>query len=68
MTERACADLGLEPWRDPMNDDRRTARARVRLDVLPAVEAALGPGVAEALARAADQLREDAEALDAVAA
>jgi tRNA(Ile)-lysidine synthase len=40
----------------------------VRLDALPALEAALGPGVAEALARTADQLRDDAEALEKIAA
>ena len=40
---------------------------RVRLDALPALEAALGPGVAEALARTADQLRDDAEVLEKIA-
>jgi len=60
----ACAALGLEPWQDPHNRDRRFARVRVRLDALPALEAALGPGVAEALARTADQLRADAEVLE----
>jgi tRNA(Ile)-lysidine synthase len=64
QTAAACAALGLEPWQDPHNADRRYARARVRLDALPALEAALGPGVAEALARTATQLRADADALD----
>ncbi len=63
----ACAALGLAPWADPHNADRRFARVRVRLDALPALEAALGPGVAEALARTADQLRDDAEVLDQIA-
>jgi tRNA(Ile)-lysidine synthase len=40
----------------------------VRETVLPLLERELGPGVAEALARTAEQLREDAEALDAFAA
>jgi tRNA(Ile)-lysidine synthase len=66
-TARACADQGLEPWSDPHNVDRRFARVRVRLDALPALEEALGPGVAAALARTAEQLREDAAALDALA-
>jgi tRNA(Ile)-lysidine synthase len=65
QTSAACAALGLIPWHDPHNDDRRFARVRVRLDALPALEAALGPGVAESLARTATQLRADAEALDA---
>lgn len=42
-------------------------RSRVRTSVLPVLEEVLGPGVAEALARTADQLREDADALDALA-
>jgi tRNA(Ile)-lysidine synthase len=65
-TEGACAALGLVPWADPHNADRRFARVRVRLDALPALEAALGPGVAEALARTAGQLRDDAEALEKI--
>jgi tRNA(Ile)-lysidine synthase len=64
VTAAACAALGLDPWDDPHNADRRYTRVRVRLDALPALEAALGPGVAEALARTADQLRADAEVLE----
>jgi tRNA(Ile)-lysidine synthase len=60
----AAAAAGLRPWEDPHNSDRRFARVRVRLDALPALEAACGPGVAEALARTADQLRADSEFMD----
>jgi tRNA(Ile)-lysidine synthase len=63
----AQAAAGLEPWQDPHNAERRFARVRVRLDALPALEAALGPGVAEALARTATQLRADNEVLDNLA-
>jgi tRNA(Ile)-lysidine synthase len=66
-TVQACADAGLEPWTDPQNADPVFTRVRVRQTVLPVLEAELGPGVAEALARTAEQLREDAEALDAFA-
>src|SRR5260370_10524586 len=66
-TGAACAELGLEPWQDPHNRDFRFARARVRHQALPALEAALGPGVAEALARTARQLRADAQCLDDLA-
>jgi tRNA(Ile)-lysidine synthase len=66
-TGTACAELGVEPWQDPHNRDLRFARARVRHQALPALEAALGPGVAEALARTAGQLRADAECLDDLA-
>jgi tRNA(Ile)-lysidine synthase len=64
----ACAALDLQPWDDPHNRDPAYARARVRHQALPALEAALGPGVAEALARTADQARADAEVLDGLAA
>jgi tRNA(Ile)-lysidine synthase len=64
----ACEALGLRPWDDPHNRDPAYARARVRHQALPALEAALGPGVAEALARTADQARADAEVLDDLAA
>lgn len=63
-TRAACAAEGLEPWDDPHNADPRYARVRVRERVLPVLEAELGPGIAEALARTAAQLREDAEAFD----
>jgi tRNA(Ile)-lysidine synthase len=68
QTAAACAAQRLDPWRDPHNDDRRFARVRVRLDVLPVLEDALGPGVAQALARTATHLRADAEVLDSITA
>ena len=63
-TRAACAAEGLEPWDDPHNADPRYLRVRARERVLPVLEAELGPGIAEALARTAEQLREDAEAFD----
>ena len=63
-TAQFCADAGLEPWHDPHNIDARFTRVRVRQRVLPVLETELGPGIAEALARTADLVREDAEALD----
>lgn len=67
VTEKACAELGLQPWRDPHNDDPQFTRVRLRREVLPLLEDVLQGGVAAALARTAGQLREDAEALDALA-
>lgn len=64
----ACTALGLQPWDDPQNADPAFARVRVRHQLLPALEEALGPGVTEALARTAGQLRADAEVLDELAA
>lgn len=66
-TVQACTDAGLDPWNDPHNDDPAFTRVRVRRTVLPLLEAELGPGVAVALARTAEQLREDADALDHMA-
>lgn len=65
-TRSACEAEGLVPWDDPHNGDPRFARARVRQRVLPVLETELGPGIAEALARTADQAREDAEAFAAM--
>jgi len=65
-TRAACA--GLEVWDDPHNADPRFTRVRLRNEVLPLLEDVLSGGVAEALARTAEQLREDVDALEAVAA
>lgn len=63
-TRQACAAAGLAPWDDPQNDDPAFTRVRVRNSLMPALERELGAGVPEALARTADQLREDSAALD----
>lgn len=65
-TRAFCAAAELAAWDDPHNLDDRFARVRVRERALPVLEAELGPGVAEALARTAEQLREDAEAFDEI--
>lgn len=67
QTEAACRAEGIEFWQDPHNRDPRFLRARVRHDVLPVLERELGPGVAETLARTADSLRTDMQALDDLA-
>jgi tRNA(Ile)-lysidine synthase len=64
VTRASCADLGLAVWDDPHNVDPAFARVRVRTQVLPVLETALGPGVAAALARTAALARDDADALD----
>jgi tRNA(Ile)-lysidine synthase len=68
ITVATCAELGLEPWTDPHNSEGRFTRVRVRRRVLPVLEAELGPGVAEALARSAALARADADYLDHIAA
>ena len=70
VTLAACAAQGLEPWQDPTNaaGPGSPLRSRVRGEVLPVLEEVLGPGVPAALARTADLLREQADALDELAA
>lgn len=67
VTQTACREWGLIPWADPMNEDPSFARVRAR-SVLTDLEGALGPGIAEALTRSADLLRDDADLLDELAA
>ncbi len=67
-TVAACAALGLVAWQDPQNSDVAFTRTRVREQILPLMEQLIGPGVTESLARTADQLRADADALDELAA
>ncbi|HVF19615.1 MAG TPA: tRNA lysidine(34) synthetase TilS [Mycobacteriales bacterium] len=64
----ACRQQGLAPWADPSNVDPAYTRNRVRHRVLPVLEAELGPGIAAALARTAELLRDDADLLDDLAA
>jgi tRNA(Ile)-lysidine synthase len=66
-TVTACQVEGIEFWTDPHNRDPGFTRVRVRDRVLPVLEEELGPGIAETLARTADQVRDDVEALDALA-
>ena len=67
-TLTACAENNLTPWIDPHNSDSQFARVRVRTEALPKLEESIGPGITEALARSADLLRDDADALDGWAA
>ncbi|MGL5827687.1 MAG: tRNA lysidine(34) synthetase TilS [Nocardioides sp.] len=67
QTEAACAAHGIQWWDDPHNSDSRFTRSRIRQVVLPMLERELGPGVAAALVRTADQVRLDGAALDALA-
>jgi tRNA(Ile)-lysidine synthase len=67
-TVAACSALGLEPWDDPHNADPAFQRVRLRREVLPLLEDVLQGGVAAALARTATLLRDDLDALDAIAA
>lgn len=64
-TAAACQDWGITPWHDPMNTDVAFARVRARR-LLGLVAEELGRDVAPSLARTAELLRADADALDAL--
>lgn len=66
-TVQACADWGVTPWHDPMNDDPRFARVAIRHHLAHLTEA-LGRDLAPALSRTADLARADADLLDELAA
>src|SRR5205085_5461847 len=66
-TARYCQARGVAVRADAMNEDERFARVRVRRRLLPLLEE-LNPRVVAALARTADLLRADAQALEAQAA
>ena len=65
QTEKLCNELSLDAWQDPHNKDAQFARVRVRTVAIPSLEKTIGPGISEALARSAELLRHDADALDA---
>jgi tRNA(Ile)-lysidine synthase len=67
-TEAVCLEAGLEPWRDPHNDDSAFTRVRLRREVLPLLEEVLGGGVSRALARTGELMAADLEALDSISA
>lgn len=66
-TEAACLEAGLTWWTDPHNADPSFSRSRVRA-ALGTLDDAIGPGLAEALARTAELARADADLLDVLAA
>jgi tRNA(Ile)-lysidine synthase len=67
QTEKACNEIGVKIWNDPHNFNTEFSRVKVRVNVLPVMEENLGPGISAALARSAALLRDDADALDAIA-
>jgi tRNA(Ile)-lysidine synthase len=67
QTVNACKEIKIDFWNDPHNVNTEFSRVRVREEVLPVMEQKIGPGIAAALARSANLLRDDADALDAIA-
>ncbi|MCJ7436443.1 MAG: tRNA lysidine(34) synthetase TilS [Acidimicrobiia bacterium] len=66
-TEAICVGLGLEPVRDPSNDDVSLRRSWVRHEVLPLLAVGAGRDLVPVLTRQADVLRTETEYLDALA-
>jgi tRNA(Ile)-lysidine synthase len=67
-TEQICRFHGLGWWTDPHNSDPSYRRSRIRVELMPLLEDVLGGGVAEALARTAELIRDDLDFLDDLAA
>jgi tRNA(Ile)-lysidine synthase len=66
-TEGLCTTLGIEPVRDPSNDERDLWRSRVRHELLPLAADIAGRDLVPILGRTADVLRADDAFLDALA-
>lgn len=64
-TVGACAELGLKPWHDPMNDDPAYRRVAIRQSVIPALGEIIGGDAAPALARTAARIAADHALIDA---
>ena len=65
-TRALCADLGLSPVIDPMNESRSLRRNRVRLELLPLLDAIASRDVVPVMTRQGDLLGDDAALLDAL--
>ena len=66
-TRSYCVDNGLDFYEDPTNDDERFDRAVIRAKLIPLIEDRWGEGATAAIARAADDVRDDADALSLMA-
>ena len=67
-THALCAELGLDPVRDPSNNDPAHLRNRVRHELLPLLADLAGRDVVPVLTRQAALLRDEAGYLDSQAA
>jgi tRNA(Ile)-lysidine synthase len=67
LTVAVCNENGIDYWQDPHNQNEEFMRVRVRKNILPLMQAQIGPGIISALARSARILREDSDALDSLA-
>jgi tRNA(Ile)-lysidine synthase len=66
-TEALCAELGLDPVRDPTNSDTSLLRNWIRLELIPQLCERLDRDLTPVLVRQAGLLRDESEYLDALA-
>jgi tRNA(Ile)-lysidine synthase len=67
-THALCAELGVTPAHDAMNDDLRFQRVRIRKEVMPLLVDIAKRDVVDILARQAAILRDDDDVLEELAA
>ncbi len=67
-TQQLCADMGVKPFDDPMNDDKALQRVRMRTEVLPLLNDIAAHDVVTLLVRLGDVASADVDVLDELAA
>jgi tRNA(Ile)-lysidine synthase len=67
-THAMCAEVGVQPLHDPMNDDDRYQRVRLRNEVIPLLREIAQRDVVDLISRQAEMLRDDNDLLDELAA
>jgi tRNA(Ile)-lysidine synthase len=67
QTGEFCQEYQLPVWEDAYNQDRKYARNRLRLEIIPQLAADFNPQVESHLARTAELLRADVEYLELLA-
>lgn len=63
-TKEICDRYQLPIWEDVLNQERRYARNRLRLDIIPQLKAQFNPQVEKALAQTAELLQADVDYLE----
>ena len=67
-THALCAEVGVQPLHDPMNDDDRYQRVRLRNEAIPLLREIAQRDVVDLISRQAETLRDDNDLLDELAA
>jgi tRNA(Ile)-lysidine synthase len=67
-TRQLCVDVGVEPFDDPMNNDKTLQRVRMRTEVLPLLNNIAARDVVPLLVRLGDVASADVDLLDTLAA